>query len=179
MLLPEWMRSLADYKRGAALLADAPGEAMPPVAVVNYAAVDSGLGGPPYPVSVVGADRLANWQGMDGATYAVKRDAWIKALITALDRAYPGFETSVVTSVMSTASSMHSYLDAPAGAVYGFAPTPPPGPSWKGNGRSPRTPIDRLFLASAYAGSGGYTGAILGGAMAARQALAAMPVSKK
>ena len=80
---------------------------------------------------------------------------------------------------MSTASSMNSYLDAPAGAVYGFAPTPPAEPIWKGTGRSPRTPIDRLFLASAYAGSGGYTGAILGGAMAARQALAAMPVSKK
>jgi phytoene dehydrogenase-like protein len=80
---------------------------------------------------------------------------------------------------MSTASSMNSYLDAPAGAVYGFAPTPPAGPIWRGTGRSPRTPIDRLFLASAYAGSGGYTGAIVGGAMAARQALAAMPVSKK
>jgi hypothetical protein len=36
-----------------------------------------------------------------------------------------------------------------------------------------------LFLASAYAGSGGYTGAVLGGAMAARQALAALLVSKK
>jgi phytoene dehydrogenase-like protein len=179
MLLPEWMRALADYQRGAALLADAPGEAMPPVAVVNYAAIDSCLGGPPYPVSVVGADRLANWQGMDGAAYAAKRDAWLKAIAAALDRAYPGFAESVVTSVMSTASSMNSYLNAPAGAVYGFAPTPPAGPIWKGTGRSPRTPIDRLFLASAYAGSGGYTGAILGGAMAARQALAAMPVSKK
>jgi phytoene dehydrogenase-like protein len=179
MLLPEWMRTLADYKRGAALLAEAPSEAMPPVAVVNYAAIDSGLGGPPYPVSVVGADRLSNWQDMDGPAYAAKRDAWMKALVAALDGAYAGFAECVVTSVMSTASSMNSYLDAPAGAVYGFAPTPPAGPIWKGTGRSPRTPIDRLFLASAYAGSGGYTGAILGGAMAARQALAAMPVSKK
>jgi phytoene dehydrogenase-like protein len=179
MLLPEWMRTLADYKRGAALLAEAPGEAMPPVAVVNYAAIDSGLGGPPYPVSVVGADRLANWQGMDSAAYAAKRDVWMKALVAALDGAYPGFVENVVTSVMSTASSMNSYLDAPAGAVHGFAPTPPGGPIWRGTGRSPRTPIDRLFLASAYAGSGGYTGAILGGALAARHALAALPVSKK
>jgi phytoene dehydrogenase-like protein len=179
MLLPEWMRTLADYKRGAALLADAPGEAMPPVAVVNYAAVDSGLGGPPYPISVVGADRLANWQGLDSAAYKAKRDAWMRALAAALDRAYPGFAENVSTSVMSTANSMNTYLDAPAGAVYGFAPTPPAGPIWKGTGRSPRTPIDRLFLASAYAGSGGYTGAIFGGASAARQALAAMSVSKK
>jgi phytoene dehydrogenase-like protein len=92
---------------------------------------------------------------------------------------YPGFSASVVTSVFSTASSINTYLNAPGGAVYGFAPTPPAGPIWRGTSRSPRTPIDRLFLASAYAGSGGYTGAILGGATAARQVLAALPVSKK
>jgi phytoene dehydrogenase-like protein len=179
MLLPEWMRTLSDYKRGAALLADAPGEVMPPVAVVNYAAVDSGLGGPPYPVSVVGSDRLANWQGLDPEAYEEKRNLWRSALIAALDREFPGFAENVVTSVFSTASSINSYLNAPQGAVYGFAPVAPAGPIWQGTGQSPRTPIDRLFLASAYAGSGGYTGAILGGAMAARQALAKLPVSKK
>ena len=51
---------------------------------------------------------------------------------------------------------------------------------------APQDPYDlaRLVLSDArrppgYAGSGGYTGAILGGAMAARRALAALPVSKK
>ncbi len=179
MLLPEWMRTLADYRRGADIMAGEPGEALPPIAVVNYSAIDSGLGGPPYPVSVVGADRLANWQGLDVATYEAKRDRWRTALIAALDRTYPAFAESVVTSAFSTASSIKSYLNAPQGAVYGFAPLPPTGPIWKGAGRSPRTPIARLFLASAYAGSGGYTGAILGGASAARQVLATLPVSKK
>ncbi len=179
MLLPEWMRTLADYRRGAALMANAPGEAMPPLAVVDYAAIDSGLGGPPYAVSVVGSDRLANWQGLDDAAYETKRGLWRQAIVTALDRTYPGFAEAIVTSVFSTPSSMNSYLNAPEGAVYGFAPLPPAGPIWAGSGRSPRTPIDRLFLASAYTSSGGYTGAILGGAMAARQALAALPVSKK
>lgn len=179
MLLPDWMTKLSDYRRGAAILADAPGEALPPIAVVNYAAIDSGLGGPPFPVSVVGADRLANWQGLDAASYEAKRDSWQQAIKAGLDRVYPGFSASVVTSVFSTASSINTYLNAPGGAVYGFAPTPPAGPIWRGTSRSPRTPIDRLFLASAYAGSGGYTGAILGGATAARQVLAALPVSKK
>ena len=36
---------------------------------------------------------------------------------------------------------------------------------------TPRTPIDGLWLASAYTFGGGFTGAMLGGAEAARQAL--------
>jgi phytoene dehydrogenase-like protein len=66
---------------------------------------------------------------------------------------------------------MSSYLNAPQGAVYGFAPLPPQGPIWKGSERSSRTAIPGLYLASAYAASGGYTGAILAGATAAREVL--------
>jgi phytoene dehydrogenase-like protein len=183
MLLPEWMKTLADYRRGAAVLAGPPGEAMPPIAVVNYAAIDSGLGGPPYPVSVVGADRLANWEGLDATAYEEKRELWRDALAAAIDRVYPGFRASIITSTFSTASSVSGYLNAPGGAVYGFAPLAPRTPIWKGTGRAPVTPIERLFLASSYAGSGGYTGAVLAGAEAARHVLAAMPrrppVSKK
>lgn len=179
MLLPEWMTTLADYRCGAGILADLPGEALPPIAVVNYSAIDSGLGGPPFPVSVVGADRLANWKSLDAASYEEKRTRWQAAIVAALDRVFPGFASSVVSSVFSTASSINTYLNAPDGAVYGFAPLPPVGPMWKGAGRSPKTPIDNLFLASAYAGSGGYTGAILAGAAAAQKVIATLPVRKK
>ena len=64
--------------------------------------------------------------------------------------------------------SMHSYLNAPEGAIYGFAPLPPSAPIWRGTGRSAKTPIRGLYLASSYAGSGGYTGAILAGSNAAK-----------
>jgi len=67
---------------------------------------------------------------------------------------------------------MSSYLNAPDGAVYGFAPLPPAGPFWRGPERSPKTSIEGLYLASSYSGSGGYTGAILAGATAAEQVLA-------
>jgi len=172
-LLPEWMRGLGDYRRGAAILADMPGEALPPLAVVDYSAIDSGLGGPPYPVSVVGVDRLANWSGLDSAAYDDKRDRWRAALLSGIDGVFPGFAAKVVHAVFSTASTMNTYLNAPDGAVYGFAPLPPAGPIWKGAESSPGTPIPGLCLASSYAGSGGYTGAILAGAAAARQVLAA------
>jgi phytoene dehydrogenase-like protein len=172
LLLPEWMRFLTDYRRAATLLAAPPGEAMPPVAVVDYAAIDSGLGGPPYPVSVVGVDRIANWSDLDRAAYEEKRKLWRAAILAALDRTFPGFAASVVHSVFSTASTMSSYLNAPDGAVYGFAPVPPTGPFWRGLERSPATPIPGLYLASSYAGSGGYTGAVLAGWAAAAKVLA-------
>ncbi len=171
-LLPEWMTALSDYRRCAALMAEPPGEALPPLAIVDYSAIDGGLGGPPYPVSVVGVDRVANWSGLDSASYDAKRDLWRTAIVAAIDRVFPGFADKVVTSVFSTASTMSGYLDAPDGAVYGFAPLPPAGPFWQGSESSPKTPIDGLYLASSYAGSGGYTGAILAGATAARQILA-------
>jgi len=172
-LLPEWMTALSDYRRCAQILGDAPGEVLPPVAVVDYSAIDSGLGGPPYPVSVVGVDQLSNWSGLDSAAYNEKRALWCNAIITAIDRVFPGFADKVVASVFSTASTMSTYLNAPDGAVYGFAPLPPAGPFWKGPDRSPATPIEGLYLASSYAGSGGYNGAILAGVTAARQVLGA------
>lgn len=179
-LLPEWMQKLSDYRRSAAILADAPGEAMPPIAVVNYSAIDSGLAGPPYPVSVVGVDRLSNWSGLDAEAYNAKRNAWRDALAAAIDCAYPGFAAHIDTTVFSTPSTMRSYLNAPDGAVYGFAPRPPQGPFRKGPESSPITPIPGLYLASSYGGNGGYTGAILAGATAARHVLADTgPVRKK
>ncbi len=178
-LLPEWMTALADYRRSASILGGAPEEAMPPIAVVNYSAIDSGLNGAPYPVSVVGADRTSNWSGLDPAAYEAKRGLWREAIAAVIDRVFPGFAEHVVASVFSTASTMSSYLNAPEGAVYGFAPLPPAGPIWKGPERSPMTPIDGLYLASSYAGSGGYTGAILAGAAAARAVLSRAPIRKK
>jgi phytoene dehydrogenase-like protein len=177
-LLPEWMTALADYRRCADILAGPPGEVMPPIAVVNYSAIDGGLGGPPYPVSVVGVDRTSNWSGLDAAVYEERRKRWREAIAAAINREFPGFADHAVASVFSTASTMSSYLNAPEGAVYGFAPLPPRGPIWKGSERSPKTPIAALYLASSYAGSGGYTGAILAGAAAAAEVLRA-PISKK
>ena len=166
-LLPPWMKTLSDHRRSADLLGRAPGPEPPLLTVVDYSAIDSGLGGPPYPVSAVGVDRLANWSGLDKADRDQKRGQWREAIIATIDRAFPGFASHVVASVFDTALSMHTYLNAPDGAVYGFAPLPPSAAIWRGTGRSARTPIRGLYLASSYAGSGGFTGAILAGSNAA------------
>ena len=171
ILMPRWMTRLADHRRCGELMARMPGEDMPLMLVVDYSAIDNGLGWPPYPVSVVGVDRTANWAGLDGAAYDAKRNSWREAILRAIDREFPGFAAKVVASVFSTASTVSTYLNAPEGAIYGFAPLPPSGPIWKGPERSPNTTIPGLYLASSFAVSGGFTGAILAGAAAAKQIL--------
>jgi len=171
-LLPPWIKRLADFPRSADLFAGMPGADMPSLVAVDYSAIDSGLGGPPYPVSVVGLDRIGNWQGLDKPAYEAKRDRWQDAIVATIDRAFPGIASHITMSTFSTASTMQSYLAAPFGAVYGFAPRPPSGPIWRGIERSPRTPVPHLYLASSYAGSGGFTGAIMSGGAAADRILA-------
>jgi phytoene dehydrogenase-like protein len=169
-LLPAWMKSLGDYRRSVELLAALPsttGQDRPILTVVNYSAIESGLGGPPFPVSVVGIDRVENWAALSAPAFEEKRNRWREAIIETIDHEFPGFASKIVTGVFNTACSMRDYLNAPDGAIYGFAPLPPSGPIWRGQANAPKTPIPGLYLASAYAGTGGFTGAILAGAMAA------------
>ena len=163
---------VADYSRCANFMGGVPNGDAPPLTIVDYSAIDSGLGGPPFAVSVVGIDRLPNWSGLSTGDYNARRGQWREALVAIIDREFPGFASKVITCVFNTASSMSTYLNAPEGAIYGFAPLPPSGPIWKGPERSPKTAMPDLYLASSYAGSGGFTGAILAGATAADSVIA-------
>jgi len=158
-LLPPWMQKFADYGQGAALMAEEPGERMPPMSVVDYAAIDSGVPTPPYVLSVLGPDRLTNWDSSDMDAYRDKRGRWQIAIVRYLSSHYPGLGDAVVASSFNSALSVRQYLNAPDGAVYGFAPTPPASNA-DNPFRSPRTAIPGFYLASAYAGFGGYTGVI-------------------
>ncbi|MCB1886589.1 MAG: hypothetical protein KDH20_03180, partial [Rhodocyclaceae bacterium] len=71
---------------------------------------------------------------------------------------------------MTTARTLHDYLNTPEGAVYGFALEPPKGMP-KGPPLNVQTSVEGLWLASAFAGFGGFTGAMGSGAAAARAAL--------
>ncbi|MFC0242294.1 phytoene desaturase family protein [Rhodopseudomonas telluris] len=164
-LLPDWMRTLASYAEGKALMANEPGDRMPPLALADYAAIDSGVPAPPYVLSVVGPDRLANWSGLSQDDYRAKRARWQQAIIHNLDRLYPGLAGAVTASSFNVAMSVQQYLGAPEGSVYGFAPLPPDG-SGKPY-RTPRTVLPGLYLASSYSGIGGHSGAIQSAALCA------------
>ena len=158
-LLPPWMKQFADYGQGAALMAEEPGERMPPMSVVDYAAIDSGVPAPPYVLSVLGPDLLSNWDSSDMDAYREKRGRWQVAIVRYLSSYFPGLGDAVVASSFNSALSVRQYLNAPDGAVYGFAPMPPSSIR-QSPFRSPRTAIPGFYLASAYAGFGGYTGVI-------------------
>ncbi|NVN85163.1 MAG: NAD(P)/FAD-dependent oxidoreductase [Rhodopseudomonas sp.] len=158
-LLPDWMTTLAGYTQGKSLMAEEPAGRMPPLAIVDYAAIDSGVPAPPYVVSVVGPDLLSNWSALEPDAYRAKRGRWQQAIVDYLDAQYPGLAAAVTASSFNTAMSVQQYLNAPQGSVYGFAPTLPE-PNGRATDRSPRTVLPGLYLASAYAGLGGYTGVV-------------------
>src|SRR6266700_3369063 len=68
---------------------------------------------------------LSNRDSSDMDAYREKRGRWQQAIVGYLSSFYPGLEDAVVASSFNTALSVRQYLNAPDGAVYGFAPTPP------------------------------------------------------
>jgi phytoene dehydrogenase-like protein len=172
IVLPDWMKSLRDYGDSARIFAADPGDRLPAYGIANYGAIDSGLAeGGPILVSVVGVDRFDNWSGLTPLEERDRRERWLDAFQRALDRDYPGFGAAVSERLFLNARSMRNFLNTPDGAVYGFAPLPPERGIWAGMPRSPKTPIPGLYLASSFAGSGGFTGAMRSGAEAARAAM--------
>lgn len=169
VLIPEWIDALSDYARCAEVLADLPGDRMPVLGLADYSAIDSGLNpGGPHLVSVVGVDRVTNWDGLDQEAYRVKRDRWLDAIVAGIDRSFPGFAGAVVQREMATAATFRRYLNTADGAIYGFAPDPPGGLPTLGSERGVATTVPGLWLASSYGGTGGFTGAMMTGMLAAR-----------
>lgn len=171
ILIPDWMEKFSDYKRSGDLMAGEPDGAVPAMAVIDYSRIESGLPEDKlFPVSITCVDREANWRGLDKTAYQQKRSAWLDVLIKRLDAEWPGFAAAVKEKTISTARTMKEYLNTPEGAIYGFALTPPK-EMLKGPPEMTQTSVDGLWIASAYGGFGGFTGAMGVGAEAAREAL--------
>ena len=168
MLIPEWMKDLSDFRRCSALFEDPPATRMPAISLVDFNQIDSGLAkGGLYPVSVVCPDRYANWRDLDESAYRLHRDRWLDAIIAHLDTEWPGIAAAVREKTMATARTMREHLNTPDGAVYGYALQPPDG-MLKGPPIAVQTSVDGLWLASAFAGAGGFSGAMSCGAAAAQ-----------
>jgi phytoene dehydrogenase-like protein len=99
--------------------------------------------------------------------YRARRGRWQDAIVATLDTHYPGLAAAVTHSAFNTALSVQQYLNAPGGAVYGFAPMPA-----RCGLHAPHTVVPGLYLASAYAGLGGYSGVIAAAAACADLILA-------
>ncbi len=170
-IFPTWMKALSGLRETAAVMAEPDGERLPAYVFVDYHQIDSGLNETgPYLGSFCGIDRLENWAGLSAKDKSERKERWMDRLIADLDREFPGIASAVVQREMATAETLAHYLNTPGGAVYGFAPE---GSLADVFSFTPRTHVDGLWLASAYTFGGGFTGAMLGGAEAARQAIKA------
>jgi phytoene dehydrogenase-like protein len=173
VVLPDWVTRLDQSLEGARLFAADPGARLPSYGIANFSVIDSGLAGEGEPVlvSVVGLDRFDNWAALAPIDEKARRERWLDAFQAALDQDYPGFSAAVSERLFLNARSMHNFMGTPAGAVYGFAPLPFERGIWAGVPRTPKTPIPGIYLASAFAESGGFSGAMKAGADAARLAM--------
>jgi phytoene dehydrogenase-like protein len=169
-IYPDWMTRFDQYPVCADVFGGEPGAALPLYGLADYDRLNAGLGqgGDHRLITLTGVDRLWAWEQFSEAEEKSRRERWIDAFIADLDRRFPGIAKAVRHREMANARTMKTRLGAPHGEVYGFRPTPqrlfarPP---------SPRTPVDGLWLASAFTISGGYAGAMQGGLMAADAAL--------
>jgi phytoene dehydrogenase-like protein len=164
-VLPAWLTAISCYREAAVILGEEQATRITPYGFVAYDQIDSGLNERgPYLASLVGLDQVENWAGLTTEKKRTRKENWMDRIIADLDRQYPGIAGAIVQREMSTAETFHQYLNTPGGAIYGFAP--------ESRGFIPlaETAIGGLYLASAFTGGGGFTGAILGGGWAARAA---------
>jgi len=169
-ILPPWVRTLGALRDAGGVLGEEAGR-LPPYVFVDYNQINSGLNPTgPYLGSLCGTDRIENWQHLSAEAKQARKTAWMDRLVADLDREFPGIAKSVVHRELATAETMAHYLNTPDGAVYGFAPERE---GINPLGMTTRTAVKGLWLASAYVFGGGFTGAMLGGAVAARDALRA------
>jgi all-trans-retinol 13,14-reductase len=165
VIMPPWHRTLQHWTQAAALLGDDPGPHLPGYVVCATDQIDTGLNQDGLRLlTLTGVDRLSNWSGLAPQEAHARKQRWLEALIADLDRHCPGIAGAVRQGEMSTAATMRSWLNTPHGEVYGFAP------DFHAAMPSAETAVPGLFLANAYTMSGGFTGAMLGGAVAAREA---------
>ncbi|MBR1205167.1 MULTISPECIES: NAD(P)/FAD-dependent oxidoreductase [unclassified Bradyrhizobium] len=164
-VLPAWLTTLSGFRDAAAILGEESENRITPYGFVAYDQIDSGLNfDGPYLAAVVGLDRVQNWAGLTPEAKRARKDRWMDRIIADLDRQFPGIAATIVHREMSTSETFQQYLNTPGGSLYGFAPES------RGFMPSAVTAIDGLYLASAFTGGGGFTGAILGGGWAARAA---------
>ena len=173
IVLPQEMTRFDQYGDGATAMSAAPGASLPLYSIANFTAVDAGLWDePPVLPSVLGLDRLSNWEGLTREAGLDRRERWLDAFQSALDRRLswlfvarhrPRAAQRLFDGGLSRHAARRRIRLRAAAAR---------GDDSSGFPRTPRTPIGGLYLASAFGGEHGFNGAMLSGAEAARLAVA-------
>ncbi|MFX0208531.1 MAG: phytoene desaturase family protein [Candidatus Hodarchaeota archaeon] len=126
---------------------------------VDYSIFDSHLEG--YIGALCGIDHLEYWDQLSETDYNNKKQELKDTLINRLDNLIPGIKDIIIYSEVATPKTIVRYTQNPQGSVYGFAQTPSQIGPFKSDIKKP--PIKNLYFASAWVGSGGFSGAIYSG----------------
>jgi len=161
-LLPPWMKRLSDYAQGAVLMADEPGERMPPMSIVDYAAIDSGLPVPPYVLSVYAliccrTGTVRTWTPIARSAAAGRKPSFAISPRFILISPTPWWRRRSIPRCRSGNISMRPQGPSTDSRRRRLPRSGAPGPFAAHGGAG-------LYLASAYAGFGGYTGVVQSGA---------------
>ncbi|MHA2032470.1 MAG: phytoene desaturase family protein [Candidatus Kariarchaeaceae archaeon] len=136
----------------------------------DYSSIDSKLSEKGYIGVICGIDYLENWINLDEDEYKKKKEELIEIYLDRFDEVFPGIKGIIDYAELGTARTMVSYTQNPAGSAYGFAQTVPQvNPQLRAQIRN--IPVKNLFFASAWASSGGFSGAISTGNKCANKIL--------
>ncbi|MHA2224053.1 MAG: phytoene desaturase family protein [Candidatus Hodarchaeales archaeon] len=114
-----------------------------------------------YTATICGIDYLDHWADLNDEDYESKKKQVADILINRLNEIFPGIKDIIIFSEVATPKTLVRYTQNPEGTVYGFSQTPDQVGPRRNAIRKP--PIKNLYCASAWTGSGGFTGAISGG----------------
>jgi len=138
-----------------------------PKVFVDYSQVDAGLTDNEKSLGVVcGVDYYKEWKDLDKTAYKAKKEEVVNALISDLEKMYPGISELVEYSELATAKTVARYLQTPVGTPYGFAPT---ATQFFGEPESRSDSLENLYFVGAWVIGGGFTPAIMSGAMVAKK----------
>ena len=133
---------------------------------VDYSKIDAKLAPEGKNVAVIcAADYLSDWEGLSEEDYRSKKEKVAETLLQRLENRFPGIGDCIEYYEVGTPKTIQRYTLNPKGSVYGFAQTP----QQSGFKRfRDNFLIPNLYFASAWAfPGGGFSGAIIGGFLAA------------
>ncbi len=141
-----------------------------PFVFVDYSQIESGLAPAGKSVGFIGTvDSLSDWQTLSPEEYQKKKKEVAQLLIGRLEKLIPGISDAVDYCEVGTPKTIVRYTKNPYGSIYGFAQTM----DQAGLKRiAAKSPLGGLYFGSAWTfPGGGFSGAMLGGYLAALQAL--------
>jgi phytoene dehydrogenase-like protein len=133
-----------------------------PIVFVDYGKIDRTMSPEGKSSGVIClTDYIENWENLSEEEYKKKKKDVAEILINRVNEVIPGVKDLVEIYEVGTPRTIKRYTGSPNGTAYGFAQIP---------GQvliqrpQQRTPIENLYISSAYAmPGGGFTGTIIGG----------------